>query len=206
MSVPAAPVRLRSVTVPVDLVIPWQKKHYFSTAKAVPFTRRAFDFWGEAALFPLVRAFLAGCAADQGPEYRYLFVLLGNELAANALHHTRSGQPGGTYTLRADRSPHGLILTCRDGGATDGRRYDHREHHHLPKPRQAPTLSRSRGAGWRWWMPSPPRGVTAGAPRTATCGSTWPTTWPTAPGPPPKPAPPPGSALKSGATPMIGAP
>ncbi|WP_338022721.1 ATP-binding protein [Allosalinactinospora lopnorensis] len=134
MSVWAAPLQLPSVTVPLDLVVPWQKKHYF-IAEPVPFTRRAFDFWGNVVLFPLVHAFLRSCAADQNPEYRYLFDLLGSELAANALRHSRSGRPGGTYTLRVDRSPTGLTLTCRDGGAIDDHHYDHRQRHYLaPDP------------------------------------------------------------------------
>ncbi|MBB4933883.1 anti-sigma regulatory factor (Ser/Thr protein kinase) [Lipingzhangella halophila] len=115
--------QLPSVTIPLGLVVPWRKKHYFdSDAEPMTFTRRAFHFWGDPVLFPLVRAFLSGCTAGQDNEYRYVFALLGSELAGNAIRHSRSGEPGGCYTLRVDRSAEGLTLTCRDSGSPDSAR------------------------------------------------------------------------------------
>ncbi|RNL83008.1 ATP-binding protein [Halostreptopolyspora alba] len=128
--------QLPSVTISPTLLIPWQKKHYFDpAARWRPFRRRAFVFWGETALFPLVHAFLAGCAADQDADYQYVFDLLGTELAANAIRHSRSGEPGGTFTLRVDRSTEGLTLTCRDHGLPGLHVWDIRDRSYLaPDP------------------------------------------------------------------------
>ncbi|QBI56466.1 ATP-binding protein [Streptomonospora litoralis] len=128
--------QLPPVTVPLTLLIPWQKKHYFDPhAPRAPFRSRAFTFWGDTALFPLVHAFLTGCAADQDPDYRHVFDLLGTELAANAIKHSRSGGPGGNYTLRVDRFADGLTLTCRDGGEPGTGVWDCRDRSYLaPNP------------------------------------------------------------------------
>jgi anti-sigma regulatory factor (Ser/Thr protein kinase) len=67
-------------------------------------------------MMPLVRAFLTTCAASRSSDYRYLFTLLGSELANNAVRHTRSGLPGGTFSLVVDRHRDGLHLVCRDSG------------------------------------------------------------------------------------------
>ncbi|MBB5999833.1 ATP-binding protein [Streptomonospora salina] len=125
------------MTVPLALLIPWQQQHYFDpSAPRTRFRSRAFTFWGDTALFPLVHAFLGACAAGQGPDYRYVFDLLGTELAANAVRHSRSGQPGGSYTLRVDRTADGMTLTCRDGGTPDIGLWDRRDRAHLaPDPR-----------------------------------------------------------------------
>ncbi|PSK92960.1 histidine kinase-like protein [Murinocardiopsis flavida] len=139
---------LPSVTIPLALLIPSGKESYFdSAADPVPFTRRAFQFRGEKVLMPLVHAFLASCATHGDGEYRYVFDLLGTELVGNALRHSRSGEPGGTYTLRVDRSTGGLTLTCRDEGEKGGRRYDHRERHYLsvPEPDIDPLATAGRG-------------------------------------------------------------
>ncbi|MDT0300680.1 ATP-binding protein [Streptomonospora wellingtoniae] len=132
----AALSQLPSVTVPLALLIPRQKQHYFDTiGPRTPYRSRAFTFWGDAALFPLVHAFLNGCARDRDPDYRYVFDLLGTELAGNAVRHTRSGEPGGTFTLRVDRSAAGLTLTCRDGGLPDTHLRDRRDRARLqPNP------------------------------------------------------------------------
>lgn len=123
---------LPEVTVPLNLFIPGLQKHYFNRMPDRPyFTRRRFEFCGTPQLMPLVHAFLDTCAAAQSAEYRFLFDLLGTELAANAIRHTRSGLPGGTYVLMAERSTEGLTLTCQDDGALDGRNYSNKEHHHL---------------------------------------------------------------------------
>ncbi|GAA3739263.1 ATP-binding protein [Salinactinospora qingdaonensis] len=128
---------LPEVTVPLSRFVPPPYRHYFSGRPECPnYKRRRFDFCGEAAMMPLVRAFLDTCAADQGREYRYLFTLLGSELATNALRHTRSGTPDGVYTLLAERFPTGLRLTCRDDGdlGTDRFRVTAERRHLSPDP------------------------------------------------------------------------
>ena len=114
-----------STTVPVQgealvplasFIRPFQR-HYFSRLPERPnYRARSYDFAGVPALMPLVRAFLDTCAATETNDYRYLFTLLGSELANNALRHSLSGQPGGTYTLRVRRDKEGLRLACRDRG------------------------------------------------------------------------------------------
>ncbi|WP_343233452.1 ATP-binding protein [Streptomonospora sp. PA3] len=116
--------------------MPWHKQHYFDpAAPRANFRSRAFTFWGDTALFPLVHAFLGACVAGRDPDYRYLFDLLGTELAANAVRHSRSGEPGGRYTLRVDRCAEGMTFTCRDGGLPETRALDARARAHLsPDP------------------------------------------------------------------------
>ncbi|CAM3682150.1 ATP-binding protein [Nocardiopsis rhodophaea] len=116
---PVAP--LPEVTVPLNRFIPTGYRHYFNGVWEMPYNRRRFDFWGMPELMPLVRAFLDTCAASRDPEYRYLFTLLGSELANNALQHSDSGTSEDTYTLVAERSLDGIKLTCRDHGQARGR-------------------------------------------------------------------------------------
>ena len=80
---------------------------------------------------PLVRAFLNTCAAEQDADFRYLFTLLGSELANNALNHSRSGERFGVYTLRCVRHRDGLHLTCRDQGANHPAVRGKTDDHHL---------------------------------------------------------------------------
>ncbi len=61
-------------------------------------------------------AFLNACAERQDSAYRYLFTLLGSELASNAIRHSRSGERFGYYTLTCVRLRDGLRLTCNDQG------------------------------------------------------------------------------------------
>ncbi|WP_017591340.1 ATP-binding protein [Nocardiopsis potens] len=128
--------RLPEVTLPLmDLVPPGQRHYFVDRPGPAHFKRRRYDFGCSRQLMPLVRAFLSTCAAEYGPDYRHLFTLLGSELANNALEHTASGLPGGTYTLLCHRRRDGLHLTCRDSGARDGRRASLREREHLrPDP------------------------------------------------------------------------
>ncbi|MEU3308283.1 ATP-binding protein [Nocardiopsis sp. NPDC006832] len=111
------------VPVPGEAMVPLAsfirpfQRHYFSGLPERPnYRARSYDFAGVPALMPLVRAFLDTCAATETGDYRYLFTLLGSELANNALRHSLSGQPGGTYTLRVRRDKEGLRLACRDRG------------------------------------------------------------------------------------------
>ena len=121
---------LGEVTVPLTSFIQPVHRHYFSGRPERPNYRlRRYDFAGTPAVMPLVRAFLDTCAAAQSADYRYLFTLLGSELAANAIRHSLSGRPGGSYTLLAHRHRQGLHLTCRDRGGL--RRDDSRL---TPKP------------------------------------------------------------------------
>ena len=46
--------------------------------------------------------------------------LCASELAGNALEHTRSGQPGGIFTLQVTVSAQGVRIEVRDAGAADG--------------------------------------------------------------------------------------
>lgn len=123
---------LPEVTVPLNLFIPPLQKHYFNRRSDRPcYTRRRFEFSGSPLLMPLVHAFLDTCAAAQSAEYRYLFDLMGTELATNAIRHSRSGRPGRTYVLMAERSAEAMTLSCQDDGGLDGRRYDRFERHYL---------------------------------------------------------------------------
>ncbi|MGW5876366.1 ATP-binding protein [Nocardiopsis terrae] len=113
-----APVPVQGeATVPLASFIRPFQRHYFSGTPERPnYRARSYDFAGTPAVMPLVRAFLDTCAATESDDYRYLFTLLGSELANNAIRHTLSGHPGGGYTLRVHRHKEGLHLTCRDRG------------------------------------------------------------------------------------------
>lgn len=109
---------LPKATLPLWDLVPAEHQHYFNQQPA-QFLRRSFEFGSSLHLLPLARAFLNTCAAGQGDDYQYVFTLLGSELAANALCHSRSGQPRGRYTLTCQRVPNGLHLACTDAGSTD---------------------------------------------------------------------------------------
>ncbi|WP_150252908.1 ATP-binding protein [Nocardiopsis deserti] len=96
--------------------VPDEYRHYFNGRPPVPFTKRHWEFPGEPAGVPLARAFLDTCAATRDSDYRYVFSLLGTELATNAIRHSRSGEEGQTFVLRVTRAPNGLTLVCRDNG------------------------------------------------------------------------------------------
>ncbi|PSK99019.1 hypothetical protein CLV63_104243 [Murinocardiopsis flavida] len=115
---------LPSVTVALGDLVPPLYQHYFSGFPDRPYyTLRRYDFPGHRGFLPLVRAFLDTCAAEHDTDYRYVFTLLGCELASNSLVHSRSGRPGGTYALVVRRGTGGLTLTCRDEGViAPGRR------------------------------------------------------------------------------------
>ncbi|MGW9348021.1 ATP-binding protein [Nocardiopsis flavescens] len=110
-----------AATVPLAAFVRPGHRHYFTgTCERAPYRLRRYAFPGLGEVMPLVRAFLDTCAAHRDPDYRYLFTLLGSELAANAVRHSLSGRPGGHYTLLVHRNRHGLHLTCRDLGAATG--------------------------------------------------------------------------------------
>lgn len=96
--------------------VPDEYRHYFSGRTPVPFTKRHWEFPGVTSSVPLARAFLDTCAAGGGSDFRYVFSLLGTELATNAIRHSRSGEEGQTFVLRVTRGTNGLTLVCRDGG------------------------------------------------------------------------------------------
>jgi anti-sigma regulatory factor (Ser/Thr protein kinase) len=113
---------LPEVTLSLSDLVPPLYRHYFNGRPDRPHYKvRRYDFGASAQLMPLVRAYLDTCAAEQNTDYRYLFTLLGSELAGNALRHSRSGLPGRTYSLLCERHRDGLRLTCRDDGALTGR-------------------------------------------------------------------------------------
>jgi anti-sigma regulatory factor (Ser/Thr protein kinase) len=121
MPVTASLTGLPEVTVPLGELVPRRRRHYFTgDADIRNYKARCYSFGGSVRYLPLVRAFLATCAATRTEDYRYLFTLLGSELANNAVEHSRSGEPYGTYTLKCERRDGGLRLTCRDQGARDG--------------------------------------------------------------------------------------
>ena len=114
-----APELARSeVTVPLSSFIQPFQAHYFSGRNERPYFRqRDYSFPGIPHVMPLARLFLDTCAADYPDDYRYLFTLLGSELAGNAVKHSRSSLPGGSYDLQVRRTTDGLHLTCRDRGS-----------------------------------------------------------------------------------------
>lgn len=117
MPVFASELARSEVTVPLSSFIQPFCAHYFSGRIERPhYRQRDYSFPGLPHLIPLTRAFLDTCAAAYSHEYRYLFTLLGSELAGNAIRHTRSSLPGGSYDLQVRRTTHGLHLTCRDRG------------------------------------------------------------------------------------------
>ncbi|MFD3686577.1 ATP-binding protein [Nocardiopsis sp. NPDC058631] len=108
---------LGEATVPLVSFIRPVHRHYFSgRPERSQYRLRRYDFAGIPAVMPLVRAFLDTCAATRSQDYRYLFTLLGSELANNAIRHSLSSRPGGSYTLVVHRRRDGLHLTCRDRG------------------------------------------------------------------------------------------
>ena len=118
MPVNAPLAGLPDVTLPLGELVPRFQRHYFTGPADIRFFKsRCFTFGRSVQYMPLVRAFLDTCAAERDTDYRYLFTLLGSELANNALTHTRSGEPYGFYTLKCERRDNGLRLTCRDQGS-----------------------------------------------------------------------------------------
>jgi hypothetical protein len=112
---------LGEATVPLTSFIRPYHRHYFSgRSERSNYRLRRYDFAGTPILMPLVRAFLDTCAADRSTDYRYLFTLLGSELANNAIRHSLSGHPGGGYTLCVQRRREGLSLVCKDRGRHSG--------------------------------------------------------------------------------------
>lgn len=139
---------LPEVTVPLGELVSPRCRHYFTgrSGRAHYRTRR-YDFSGSTRYLPLVRAFLNTCAAERDDDYRYLFTLLGSELVNNALEHSRSGHPFGTYSLTCERGRDGLRLTCRDQGSRDGATVPFGKHAHLRAAPNAVGLSAESGRG-----------------------------------------------------------
>ncbi|MFE1166960.1 ATP-binding protein [Nocardiopsis sp. NPDC058789] len=91
--------------------------HYFSRAEGPPFRKRRYSFAGLPSLMPLVRAFLDTSAAERSLDFRFVFTLLGSELANNSIAHSLSSEHGSTFTLIVDRGATGMTLICQDQGA-----------------------------------------------------------------------------------------
>ncbi|WP_017598949.1 ATP-binding protein [Nocardiopsis lucentensis] len=132
----APPPALPEVTVPLmELVHPYHRHYFTGSPDDAHYRVRRYDFGPSPLYLPLVRAYLGTLSAHRDDEYRHLFTLLGSELAANALAHTRSGLPGGTYSLLAERHRDGITLTCRDEGRPTDRVFGHRDRAYLaPDP------------------------------------------------------------------------
>jgi anti-sigma regulatory factor (Ser/Thr protein kinase) len=73
------------------------------------------DFPGEAAQARAARAF-AACLLDGLPTLDDILLVL-DELAVNALRHTRSGHPGGRFTVEVHRNPLAVTISVTDQGA-----------------------------------------------------------------------------------------
>lgn len=112
---------MAEVTIALNELVPPAYRHYFNGQAECSYKDRRYDFGSSPLFLPLVRAFLDTCAAEQSTDYRYLFTLIGSELANNALKHSLSGQPGNSYTLLCERRRDGLRLTCRDDGVQSAR-------------------------------------------------------------------------------------
>ncbi|WP_017608533.1 ATP-binding protein [Nocardiopsis xinjiangensis] len=139
---------LPEVTVPLGELVPPRFRHYFTgRSDRAHYRTRRYDFGGLTRYLPLVRAFLSTCAAERDDDYRYLFTLLGSELANNALEHSRSGRPFGTYSLTCERGRDGLRLTCRDQGSSDGTTVPFGQRAHLAVAPNALGLSAESGRG-----------------------------------------------------------
>jgi anti-sigma regulatory factor (Ser/Thr protein kinase) len=82
---------------------------------ATPGTR-LFDrsYAGEASQVGLVRSDLAAFAA--GCPVLDDLVLMASELAANAVQHSRSGEPGGRFTVQAGAGGHAWLEVEDQGG------------------------------------------------------------------------------------------
>ncbi|WP_431867896.1 ATP-binding protein [Nocardiopsis eucommiae] len=116
MSVFSPELTSREATVPLASFIKPFHAHYFSRTVGTPFRKRKYAFAGLPSLMPLVRAFLDTSAAERSKDYRFLFTLLGSELANNAIAHSLSSEHGSTYSLTVDRGATGMTLTCQDQG------------------------------------------------------------------------------------------
>lgn len=127
---------MAQVTIALNELVPHAYRHYFNGRPDRPhYKTRRYDFGSSPLLLPLVRAFLDTCAAEHSTDYRYLFTLIGSELASNALRHSRSGLPGRSYTLLCERRRGGLRLRCRDDGVATDRMISAKERHYLsPDP------------------------------------------------------------------------
>ncbi|MBB6122268.1 ATP-binding protein [Nocardiopsis algeriensis] len=146
---PAPMPVLPEVTVSLSEMVPSRCRHYFNGgADRAAYRSRRYEFGSSTQYMPLVRAFLDTCAAGQDRDYRYLFTLLGSELANNALEHSKSGEPFGVYTLRCDRTRDGLRLTCRDQGSkNETRRADIHRRVHLKADPNGLDLDAESGRG-----------------------------------------------------------
>ncbi|SIO85226.1 hypothetical protein BQ8420_05885 [Nocardiopsis sp. JB363] len=85
MPVNAPLAELPDVTLPLGELVPRFQRHYFTGSADIRFFKsRCYTFGRSVQYMPLVRAFLGTCAAERSTDYRYLFTLLGSELANNA--------------------------------------------------------------------------------------------------------------------------
>ena len=79
---------------------------------------RRRTYAGLAQYAPAARRFVAAVLADN--PLRADAALVTAELVSNALLHSRSGQPGGTLTVRVTRRPRLVRITVTDQGSAAG--------------------------------------------------------------------------------------
>jgi hypothetical protein len=81
-------------------------------------TTHTRTFPGVAENVRAAREFTRGAfTAAGGACYTGNAVLIVSELAANAIHHTASGNPGGTFTVTITSAPGTILLEVTDDGA-----------------------------------------------------------------------------------------
>ena len=85
-------------------------------------------FAGQPEHAAQVRAWVRALAATTCPAAANSAELAAAELAANAIAHSRSGRPGGTFTVAVTAGPDGVTIHVHDLGTGDGR---------VPAPRRA---------------------------------------------------------------------
>ncbi len=102
-------------------------------------------------------------------------VLLASELATNAVTHSASGQPGGTFTVHARRSRDYLHVQIEDqGGGWDGHLHTAQPPHGLHLLRALSTACGtmpSPGGGWVTWFTLTPAPSPQGGPAPMTHGT-----------------------------------
>ncbi|TQM72141.1 anti-sigma regulatory factor (Ser/Thr protein kinase) [Actinomadura hallensis] len=123
------------------------------------------DFHGKADQVRLVRAFAAHLLADFPGLDDVLLVL--DELAVNAVRHTRSGDDGGRFTVEISMDVAGVIVYVTDQGGPGHPRL--RDITDLAEGGRGLLTVEALTATWSWTGDSQGRTVRATFPRTALC-------------------------------------
>lgn len=123
------------------------------------------EFHGKADQVRLVRAFAAHLLADFPGLDDVLLVL--DELAVNAVRHTRSGDDGGRFTVEISMDVAGVIVYVTDQGGPGHPRL--RDITDLAEGGRGLLTVEALTATWSWTGDSQGRTVRATFPRTALC-------------------------------------